>query len=213
MLKLAQPLLSAGYNVLTFDFRAHGDSDGQLTSLGANERLDVLAAVRWLQTERPKQARRIVGLGVSSGAAALIAAAADPSPEGQAIEAVAVLEGYDSLPGLAHTVSRDRFLPPLSWVADRVALAIASAHVGADLLHFAPADQVKQLWPRPVLVIHGAFDPVVPFEHGERLYEAAEEPRRRVWLPMADYVRVLEDKGVGREVRMFFDEARPVPAI
>ena len=213
MLPLARPMLAAGYNVLIFDFRAHGQSDGQLTSLGANERLDVLAAVQWLRANRDKQSQHVFGLGASSGAAALIAAAADASEEGQAIEAVAVYGAYDSLPGLARTVASERFLPPLRWIADRVALPIASAHVGADLVHFAPADYVKQLWPRPILVIHGAVDQVVPFQHGQRLFDAAFEPRRSVWLQLDDHLHALEDKSAASEVREFFDDARPVPVI
>ena len=40
-LLLARELVPHGYNVLIFDFRAHGESDGQLTSLGDLERRDV----------------------------------------------------------------------------------------------------------------------------------------------------------------------------
>jgi alpha-beta hydrolase superfamily lysophospholipase len=213
MLNLARPLLQHGYNVLAFDFRAHGESDGQLTSLGNLEREDVLAAVRFLQENKARQSRRILGVGVSTGAAALIAAAADPSPQGQAIEALAVYEGFDDLSSLGRTVARTRFLPPLSWVADRVGLALASAQVGADLVHFSPADQAKTLWPRPIFFIHGGADQVIPFERGEALFDNAAEPKRRLWLPTEDYGQSINDKAAAREVRDFLDEARPVPAI
>jgi alpha-beta hydrolase superfamily lysophospholipase len=213
VLNIARPLLQHGYNVLAFDFRAHGESDGQLTSLGNLEREDVLAAVRWLQENKARQSRRILGVGVSTGAAALIAAAADPSPQGQAIEALAVYEGFDDLSSLGRTVARTRFLPPLSWVADRVGLALASAQVGADLVHFSPAEQAKTLWPRPIFFIHGGADQVIPFERGEALFDHATEPKRRLWLPTEDYGQSINDKGAAREVRDFLDEARPVPAI
>ena len=212
-LEFAQSLLVRGYNVLMFDFRGHGESDGQLTSLGALERQDVLAAVRWLQDTRPRQSQRILGLGISTGAAALISAAADPSPQGQAIEAVALYNAYDDLSGLGRTIARTRFLPPLSWVADRVGLALASAHVGADLVHFAPADLAARLWPRPILVIHGGADLLVPFEHGQRLFDAAQEPKRHLWLPNSDHLDTLRSRDAAREVREFFNEARPVPSV
>lgn len=37
----------------------------------------------------------------------------------------------------------------------------------------------------PVLVMHGGADEVIPFHHGEALYAAAREPRRRLWVPAA----------------------------
>lgn len=213
VLNLARSLVPHGYNVLVFDFRGHGESDGQLTSLGDLERQDVLAAVHWLQDQHPRQSRRILGLGVSTGAAALLAAAVDPSPAGQSMDAVAVFEGFDELRGLGRSVATSRFLPPLSWLADRVGLALASAQVGTDLVHFSPASSIKQLWPRPLLVIHGLNDDVIPFEHGERLYEAAYEPKRRVWLTAEDYTQSLSSKEALMELRKFFDEAIPIPAI
>jgi alpha-beta hydrolase superfamily lysophospholipase len=212
-LSFAQGLLTRGYNVFVFDFRAHGESEGQLTSLGDLERRDVLAAVRWVQENRPRHSRRILGLGISTGAAALLSAAADPSPHGQAIEAVAVYNAYDDLAGLGRSVARDRFLPPLSWIADRVGLVLASAQVGTDLSRFAPADSARLLWPRPLLIIHGGRDALVPFEHGQRLFDAASEPKRRLWLPSSDYGQTITDRGAAGEVGNFFDEAQPVPAI
>jgi len=213
MLAMAHWLVPRGYNVLMFDFRAHGQSDGQLTSLGMLEKQDVLAAVRWLRANHSRQSRRILGLGISTGAAALIEAAADDSIEGRAIDALAVYECFDDLRDLGRTVATTRFLPPLSWFADRVALPLASAQVGADLLHLSPADSIKKLWPRPVLVIHGSKDGVVPIEYGERLYDAAFEPKRCLWLPGEDYGQAIQSKAAALEVNTFFDEAQPVPAI
>jgi fermentation-respiration switch protein FrsA (DUF1100 family) len=48
----------------------------------------------------------------------------------------------------------------------------------------------------PVLVIHGTDDDVIPFSHGEQLYEAAAEPKRRLWVRGAghnDLVWVARD--------------------
>ena len=141
VLPLARTLVRAGFNVLAIDTRAHGQSDGQITSLGADERLEVLAAVRWLHENYPRQARKIYGFGISSGAAAVLAAAADPSHEGQSIAAVAVYQSYDSPAQLAQQFSRERFIFPLSLFADRIALAVASAGV---LKHLAIARCVAE---------------------------------------------------------------------
>ena len=55
---LGRQLVPGGYNVLAFDFRAHGESGGQLTSFGAMEKLDVLAAVQWVRETHPSNRSR-----------------------------------------------------------------------------------------------------------------------------------------------------------
>lgn len=43
----------------------------------------------------------------------------------------------------------------------------------------------------PVLVIHGELDEVIPFAHGRQLYQAAPEPRDRLWVPDARHNDLL----------------------
>jgi alpha/beta superfamily hydrolase len=54
-------------NVLLFDFRSHGDSDGHTISLGRHERLDVLAAVHYLRAQRAEQARTVMAYAWRAG--------------------------------------------------------------------------------------------------------------------------------------------------
>ena len=210
---LARELVKGGYNVLIFDFRGHGESGGQLTSLGDLERQDVLGAVRFLRQHRPEQSQRIFGLGASLGAAALIAAAADPSDEGQAIEAVAVYGTFDDLHLLADDIGDARFWPPFDEVLPALGLRIAGAQVGANLLDFKPAEHVTHLWPRPILIIHGQRDTVIPFERGERLYRLATHPKHNFWLPEGDHNKIINDDVAARIVKAFFDSARPMQVL
>jgi fermentation-respiration switch protein FrsA (DUF1100 family) len=39
----------------------------------------------------------------------------------------------------------------------------------------------------PVLVMHGREDEVIAFRHGEALFAAAREPKRRLWVPLAHH--------------------------
>ena len=205
-LGVAEHLLRAGYNVLAVDLRAHGDSGGHVTAFGDAERRDVLAAVAWLRRERPAQAQRIFGVGASMGAAALVAAAGDPSDEGRAIDAVAVYGTYDDLGALARTVCDRQFPRPLNWLGRHVAVPLAGLHAGRSLADFAPGDAIARLSPRPVLVIHGTEDEIIAFEHGRRLFDRAGEPKRSLWIA-GDHKSVLNDAGAAREVRAFFDSA------
>lgn len=207
-LVLARELVAEGYNLLAIDLRAHGGSGGQLTSFGDLERHDVLGAVRWLRTNKPTEARRINGLGVSMGAAALIAAAGDDSPEGRAIDAVAVYCTYDDLGSLADEVAKNYFSAgPMDWLVTHLSIPIASAHVGRDLTAFAPAEHAKRLAPRPILVIHGKADPLIGWGRGLDLYRAAWQPKYYLWVDGADHNAVLADPKAGKAVKEFFDGA------
>ena len=151
----------------------------RLDSFGDHERRDVLGAVRWLRDNHPIAGRRLVALGVDTGAAALLAAADDPSPEGRAFDALAVFGCYDRFDKLAAGAA----LPPLlRWLVGPVGLPMACIQTGADLSDFSPARAAADLAPRPILFVHGLRDPVVTFERGLELYHAAAAPKGHIWL-------------------------------
>ncbi|MFW6201788.1 MAG: alpha/beta hydrolase [Gemmatimonadota bacterium] len=47
----------------------------------------------------------------------------------------------------------------------------------------------------PVLVVHGTDDGIVPFAHGRSVFEAANEPKRRLWVEGAGHNDVLRVAG------------------
>lgn len=72
---------------------------------------------------------------------------------------------------------------------------------------------------RPVLVIHGTADEVVPFAHGQRLYQAAPGPKQALWVPGAGHNNLPEVAGesYGRALRHFARllnaSANPTPSV
>lgn len=204
---LARRLLNGGYNVLAFDFRAHGESSGQLTSFGALEGRDVLGAIHWLRATHPDACEKVVGLGVSTGAAALISAAGDASPDAQYIDAVAVCGTYGRFDSVIDTTTRDYIPRPLQWLVGHVGEPLASMQTGTDLTRFSPAVAVKALWPRPLLVIHGVDDEIIPFENGQALFDAALQPKYDFWIERAGHVESMTNPDAGRVIKRFFDEA------
>ncbi|MGB7157212.1 MAG: alpha/beta hydrolase [Tepidisphaeraceae bacterium] len=210
---LARAFPPEGFNVLIFDLRAHGESGGQLTTFGDRERNDVLGAVRYLKAQRNGEAEKIFGVGASLGGAALIAAAADESAEGQAIDAIAVYGTYDRLDGLTRSIANSYFFPPLRQLLVHLGLPLASVQTGSNLQRFAPADLVSRLWPRPILIIHGRRDEIIDFKHGEALYESAVQPKYNYWIKEGTHNDIVNNETAARFVAEFFKTAEPVPVI
>ncbi|MCI0567621.1 MAG: alpha/beta hydrolase [Acidobacteria bacterium] len=70
-------LQRSGYNLLLMDFRGHGDSGGTGSTLGVEERYDVLGAIDFLRTRRDLSSDRIGVWGIGMGAFAGLLAAAE----------------------------------------------------------------------------------------------------------------------------------------
>lgn len=209
-LDMARDLVPNGFNVLAIDLRGHGESGGQTTSFGAAERHDVLGAVRWLRANRAGRSRRIFGVGTGLGAAALLGAAADQGPDGQAIEALALYSAYDHPESVIRPAAERYLLPPLDAVAMRAGLPVAGLLAGGRVNEPFPLRDVQQIWPRPILFIHGGRDRQVPFEAGHALYQHALQPRYHYWLPDSNENDVAADEVVSQAVRLFFDHARSI---
>ncbi len=178
--KYAPRFHDRGYNVLMFDFRAHGNSEGQHVSMGYFERLDLLGAMDYLQ----KRGIESVGvMGFSMGGAVAMSAA----PQSQAIRAVVSDGGFARLvPAIAAGI-RERGLP--GWLAPLV-VRFAGWRVGARLPEADPIEHVRAIAPRALLLIHGGADPYVSTADVQALYEAAGQPKELWIVPEAGHRQV-----------------------
>ncbi len=151
-LKYTPRLHKAGFNVLIFDFRAHGRSGGRITSMGARERADVIAAVNFAKNRSSKW---IGLLGFSMGGrAALLAASMVP-------EVRAVISDGGPL-RLATAAVQDlhlRKVPiPVAYILSGMMLVGASIISGVNLFKTDPFRQAKHLRGIPILFINGEQD-------------------------------------------------------
>ncbi len=69
ILKEAEAFWQMGFNTFMIDFRAHGNSSGNTTTIGAKETEDVLAAYNYI---KPATDKPVILYGVSMGAAAVL---------------------------------------------------------------------------------------------------------------------------------------------
>jgi len=172
-LPLARMLADHGYGALLFDFRACGESEGEVTTYGAFEVYDLLGAVRYLRG-RP-EVKHIAVIGYSLGGVVAIRAAAR-APD---IEAVIVEGAFASLEELSNQRWGQSFL---ARIIAPLTTAFAQWQTGARVSAVRPVDDIGLISPRPVLLIHGTADVNVPPEHSRRLFAAAREPKE-LWMP------------------------------
>jgi pimeloyl-ACP methyl ester carboxylesterase len=165
-------------NALIFDFRGHGDSDGHSVAMGYFEKHDVIAAVRYLREQRPKESRQIVGLAVSMGASALILGAAELE---QPFDAVLLDSAFASAVDLTDSVLS--FIPaPVRPVLTSIGIPLASLHADCSLPEVLPEAAMARLR-APVLLTHFQNDPLIPVSHASRLFANAAEPKRLLIAP------------------------------
>lgn len=157
-------LARKGYGVLSWDARAHGESDGEISTIGYLEVLDVRAALDYVLAQPGVE--HVGAWGGSMGGATLIRAAA-AFPE---IEAVFIDSSFASLD------EEFNYLVPYPLI-NPLAKLIATTETGINLHAVDPLQDIAKISPRPVYIVHGTGDTVAPPDAGRKLYEAAKEPR------------------------------------
>lgn len=185
------------YGVVSLDLRAHGESEGELCTFGYYERLDVEAALDFALSQPGVE--RVGAWGGSMGGATVILTAAR-RPE---IEAVVTDSTYATLEDELDIMVHSALLRPLVRF-------FAEQEAGISIHDVRPVDAIGQISPRPVLIIQGLADTTVPPTAGERLFQAAGEPKS-LWVePGVGHLAMRHTfpEEYERRIITFCDEAR-----
>ena len=140
-----------GFNLLLFDYRGYGQSDGEVSRAGT-----VADAIGAIDFALARDSRTVVFGHSLGGAVAIPAVAARPQ-----VKAIAVEATFPSYRAAARAAA-----PALCWLTG---MLVSEG--------FDPEDALAGLPPRPLLVIHGTHDHIVPFRLGKQLYDLAQEPK------------------------------------
>jgi len=173
MLDIASALVAHGYNVLMFDLRGHGESEGNRMSAGFYEKRDLMGASNYV---KGRGFERIGVLGFSMGAVTALMTAA----ENRDIDAVVADSSFADLTDIMEpefskrTIFPKFFLHPL--------LFMVKIMYGVDFRALRPIEVVSEIAPRQVLFIHGELDETIPAEHARRLQQASQNPQNQLWL-------------------------------
>ncbi|HEX2922418.1 MAG TPA: alpha/beta fold hydrolase [Chloroflexota bacterium] len=201
LLPVAMALRALGHNVLIFDFRGHGDSEGRWSSCGQLETRDLEGAVRFI-CRRPEVYEDRVGvIGYSMGAATAIMTAARV----REIRAVVADSPFATLREVLESTFRNHYHVPCFPILS-MAVWINGQIVGASMSSTRPLDEVAKISPRPLMLIHGEADRIVPMSESLLLHEAAGEPKELWTVPGVDHVeaRLHDLDGYVARVDAFF---------
>lgn len=175
-----------GFNVLIFDYRCYGRSDrGPLNREGLID--DAEAAIDYVMTRPDVDPSRVGVYGLSLGGTIGLAAAAD-DPRVKAVCSVSTFSTWKSVAG-DHVPLLGPFL----------------TRPGRDAI-----DSVAGLGDRPLLILHGKADEIVPYRHAPIIEAAAKAAGVRVTLKGyagVGHVNWIDDEpAVCEAIKVFFTE-------
>jgi len=140
-----------GYSSFIFDYRGYGKSSGKPSEQGTYR--DAEAAWRYLTVTQKIEPRRIVLLGESLGGAVAAQLASRQQPGALVLASV-----FTSLPDIGSEIYP--FLP----------VRLLSRFDYNTRSYLKNVDT-------PVFIAHSRDDDIVPYRHGQALFEAAREPK------------------------------------
>jgi fermentation-respiration switch protein FrsA (DUF1100 family) len=187
---LAEKICGDGFAVLIFNFRGTGDSGGNLDILGWTR--DLKAVIDYLWNLDAVDESHLSLIGFSAGAAvSLYVASRDERVSGvaacacpaeftlftEANEPQSVVDSFRN-----RGVFQAADFPP-------------SAEEWLDgFRRVSPEKDVAGIAPRPLLLVHGSQDELVPVGHARRLYEVAGEPKQLIIIDGAGHRLRQEDR-------------------
>ncbi|MEM8529795.1 MAG: alpha/beta fold hydrolase [Chloroflexota bacterium] len=173
MLGISSGLWRAGNNVLLFDWRSRGQSDIAQFSLAYYELQDALAAIRYAEGRVPDAKLGVTGFSMGASIAILLAA---QMPQIRAVVADSSFTGITEV--LANNISRYR-LPEQMIVP--IANRLNDWWYGYQFQAIRPIDTIAAITPRPLFLIHGSGDSLIPITHAHQLFATAGEPKD-LWI-------------------------------
>ncbi len=188
-------LLFTNYNVMIFDFRAHGECiDGQVCSFGRDEAYDVIGAVKFLRSYKALSNKPIIAYGFSMGAvSSIIAQSMQPlfdaaiwdCPIDSSDELIS--RSIDKLKAPAYIkniLKKNAYRPRVQefikfWLRAITNLDATKIHTmmvplsGIDAIHNVSI---------PILIIGCDHDEKIPVSAVTKLYESAQSSYKRLWI-------------------------------
>ncbi|MEX0622141.1 MAG: alpha/beta hydrolase [Candidatus Woykebacteria bacterium] len=170
---IAKELIEGGYNVLLYDTRSHGLSEGARVGYGSVEGNDVMGAVQFAQTKDfvPKN----IGIIADSTGAISTLMVIDQLKEIGPI--VLDSTATEFRPIISDRLWKEKLIPPFFHPT---IFFFNKTFFGVDLSIIRPIDKIKLAPKRKFLFLHGAQDETIPLKNSQELLADANKKSRLV---------------------------------
>ena len=203
LLNEAEMMYRHGYGILVSSIRAHDYSEGELITFGLYEVDDMEAWYQYLLTRDDVDPDRIGILGNYYGGMLSIQFAA----QNENIKAVVANSAFSSLNDTVSTsVEHFTGLPDFPFAP--LIVFWAEQESGFKTEDIDATKSIGRISPRPVFLMQGGADTVISVSSGQRLYDAAGEPKELWFDPALGHVEFDSERAAEYEARVvaFFDQ-------
>lgn len=201
-LQFAHFMHSQGYNVLLYDSRRHGQSDGHYCTYGYFEKHDVVRAVDYLLTRKNFSVGKVGIFGTSMGAAVGLQAAALDSR----ISAVVAENSFATLRTIFDDYQRRMIKLSFHYLRNMVIVRseLTAKFKASDV---SPLEAVKKIH-LPLLFVYGTNDNLINFQYSLLLYEHANIPKELFAVEGASHSNIWDIAGASyrERLREFYDK-------
>ncbi len=186
---LAQRFCYAGFITLIFNFRGTGRSEGNLDILGWSR--DLQAALDFLYNLKEADKSRFCLLGFSGGAAVSVYTAAH-DPRVSTVVTCACPADFHSLSQRETPLDTIQRFRQIGAIRDKdFPPSIEEWQKGFETV--SPIKWIDKISPRPLLLVHGDADELIPLEKAYKLFQKARDPKELEIVPGAKHKIRLEE--------------------
>ncbi len=164
------------WDILLFDFRAHGKSEGSITSIGFHEYKDVIAAAEYIKSHSPSGIPCYI-LGISMGGAASLRAA---EIKEDLCDALIIDSTYARLTSLViKSFSSKAHLPLYPFFP--VIKILFGRMAAFDMGTMNPEESAAKI-KVPILFMHSIKDTFISPSNALKLYSRVQNKRSKLWI-------------------------------